>query len=165
MLVGSLLFVIISVLMLVNASSFKSPIFQNEVLILVVGILGLVFFGFCTIFIIKAIFSQKIMLTISESGIEDRSSGVSIGLIEWQDIVGIETRQIYSQKFVVLLTSQPDKYLDKANSTMKRKAMQANARLCGSPLAISSNSLKINHADLETMLNQKWENYRIGVDR
>ena len=84
---------------------------------------------------------------------------MNVGLINWNDITGVGTYQVYSTKFIVLGTDQPDKYIEKASSGLTKKAMQATNKMCGSPLTINSNSLKIKHQKLEELLLEKWNEH------
>jgi len=73
-------------------------------------------------FIVKKVFSRKAGLTINDKGIIDNSNKISIGLIEWDDITGVETIQVNipvygyffsvsSPKMLVLKTNEPEKYI------------------------------------------------------
>ncbi len=149
-------FVIAGFFFVMQPENFESPFSKNEQVIRLVGIASVVIFGGCFLWIVKRLFEDKIGLKIDENGITDHSSGVSIGFIDWNDIVGIETYKISSTKFVVLLTDKPDKYIAKASNRFVKKAMQSNHRMCGSPLTINANSLKISAQKLEELIIDKW---------
>lgn len=159
LIVGASAFVIAGIFFSIEPSNFVSSVYRNEQIIRIAGIASVIFFGACFIWILRKFFDDKVGLQIDETGITDNSSGVSIGLINWNDITGIETYQIYSTKFIVLLTDQPDKYIQKASNGLIKKAMQANHSMCGSPLTINSNSLKIKHAELEKLISDYWDQY------
>ncbi|MDX1372521.1 MAG: STM3941 family protein [Nitrososphaeraceae archaeon] len=152
-------FIIAGIFFLIQPENFVSSIQQSEQLIRIIGIIAVIFFGACFIWILRRFFDDEVGLRIDETGITDNSSGVSVGLINWEDISGIETYQIHSTKFIVLLTDQPDKYIQKARTGLMKKAMQANKSMCGSPLTINSNSLKIKHAELEELIYDQWDKY------
>lgn len=154
--VGALAFIIAGLFVALEPSDFVSRIFSNEKLIRIAGIASVGFFGICFFWILRKFFDDKIGLRIDETGIIDNSSGVSIGLIEWDDIIGVGTYQVSSTKFVVLNTDQPKKYIEKASNKLMKKAMQANNKMCGSPLTINSNALKISRQELEQLILAKW---------
>mgnify|MGYP001801073240 CR=1 FL=1 len=160
---GAAIFILFGVFISIEPGHFISPTLSNEVVIRIIGFVSVVFFGGCLYWILRKFFEDKVGLRIDELGITDHSTGVSIGLIHWSDITGVETYQIYSSKFVVLMTDQPQKYIDKATNVLMKKAMQANANMCGSPLTINSNSLKIKHGELEKLLMEKWQDSQMDI--
>ncbi|QCK16161.1 STM3941 family protein [Mangrovivirga cuniculi] len=159
LLTGAAAFVVAGFLFAIEPANFGSRIFNNEQVIRIVGIVSMIFFGVCLVFILRQLFDDKIGLRIDETGITDNSSGVSVGHIDWNDITGIETFQVYLSKFIVLETDKPDKYLQRASNGITKQAMLANNKICGSPLTISSNSLKIKHQKLEELILEKWNEY------
>ena len=117
-------------------------------------------------FIAKKIFSGKPGLTINDNGIIDNSNATSIGLIEWNDITGIETIQVKtvvyglfrtaaSPKMIIVKTKNPKKYIERSKNIISKKAMEANNRMYGTPLTIISNSLKIKFSELEKMISEE----------
>jgi len=155
--IGAVVFVIIGILFLLTPETFKSSIFKNPEIIRLAGIASFMFFGLCTVFIAKKLFDNKVGLTIDQDGITDNSNATSIGLIEWKDIKGIETLQIVSTKILMIMTDQPDKYIDRAKNGISKSAMKANFKMYGSPLSIISNSLKIKFVDLERLIVSEFE--------
>lgn len=108
--------------MVSEPQKFISNIFiiNNPNAIRFLGIAGIVFFGLAGIYGIIKLFDKKAGLIIDSSGITDNTSAVSIGLIEWSDILGIRTEQIMSTKFLLIDVENPKKYLDKAKNGMKK---------------------------------------------
>ena len=159
LLIAAAAFVLAGFLFAIEPANFTSRIFNNETVIRIVGVASVVFFGACLVFILRKFFDNKIGLRIDETGITDNSSGVSIGHIDWNDVTGVGTYQVYSTKFIVLGTEQPEKYIEKATNVLSKKAMQANSKMCGSPLTISSTSLKIKYQELEQLIFDRWEEH------
>lgn len=83
---------------------------------------------------------------------------MSMGLIEWKDINRIEKKQVMSTKFLILHTNNPEKYIRRAKNFISRRAVEMNVKTYGSPLSITSNSLKINFEDLETLITRELKN-------
>ena len=67
-----------------------------------IGVVGVLFFGVAGIFGIRKLSDESTGLVIDENGICDNSSGISVGLIEWSDIIEIRTRQVSSTKFIMI---------------------------------------------------------------
>lgn len=159
MTIGSAIFVGLGLWFISNPYQFDS---RNEYLVLIIGITSILFFGMCLIFMIRKLFDNSIGLTINEMGITDNSSGTSVGLIEWNDISDIQITQIASTKFILIETTNPEKYINRAKKSISRRAMKANYKMYGTPLSISSNTLQIKFDELlekitsarKTILNQ-----------
>lgn len=156
-LVGSVLFVVAGYLMTINPENFISPICRSPEIIRVTGIVGVAFFGLCLIFIARKLFDNKPGLIIDEYGITDNTNATSVGLVEWGDITGIVTKKVMSNKFLILQTNNPAKYIDRAKNVITKQAMNINYKTYDSPLSIISNSLKIDFDDLEKLIMSEFE--------
>ena len=154
-LIGSGLFVIVGCLGAMKPEVFVSPIFRNPEVIRIIGIVGIIFFGLCLVFITRKLFDKKPGLIIDEYGITDNTNATSIGLIEWNDIIRVEKKQVMSTKFLILHTNNPEKYIQRAKNFISKRAVEMNSKTYGSPISITSNSLKINFEDLETLITRE----------
>lgn len=159
-LIGSVVLVVFGCLGAVHPESFVSPIFRNPEVIQVVGIAGVVFFGLCLVFIARKLFDNKPGLIIDLNGITDNSNAIGIGLIEWKDITAIKTTQIVSTQFLTIHINKPEKYIERAKSLLLKKVMLANLKMYGSPISITSNSLKITFNELENLMLERFEKSR-----
>lgn len=157
---ASILFVGLGVWLFLNADSFQeqsSSLLRNPIVIKVISIFSILFFGAVGVFVFKKLFDKKPGLIIDAHGITDNSSGVSVGLIEWKDITNIVTDQVMSTKFLLIELKDPEKYIAKAKSGMKAKIMRANMKSYGTPLSISSNTLKYNFKKLEELIRTEFD--------
>jgi len=159
MLLGAIVFVVLGILFVYRPESFVSPIFHNVSSIRFVGILGTVFFGVCGIYGIIKLSDKSYGLIINDNGIIDNTNASSIGLINWADISSIETRQIMSTKFLLIFITDPNKYLNHT-AGFKRKLLQANMKMYGTPLSIISNSIKCNFDELEKLITSNLNAFR-----
>ena len=157
LLIAAIGFVVLGVVFVLNPEGFESSIFRNPVVIRMVGIASTIFFGLCSLFIIKKFFDKKVGLTIDQDGITDNTNGTSVGLVEWADILAIETLEIATTKMLILQTDKPEKYMGRAKNGIIKRAMKANLKMYGSPLSIVSTSLKIKFKDLEKLVREEFE--------
>ena len=153
--VGSILFVLLGFYLF----TLELQIRYNPILVKIIGVSSILFFGATGIYGIKKMFDKTIGLTIDENGILDNTNASSVGLIKWSDITEIKTKQISSTKFLLIYTKKPERYLDKVKG-FKRKLMEGNNKLYGTPLSITSNTLKCNFSDLEKLINSKLNEQR-----
>jgi hypothetical protein len=151
---GSIFFVGLGIFLIKVVAAQQTMI--NSTIIKGLGILSIIFFGATGIYGIRKITQRRIGLTIDETGITDNSSAVSLGLIEWQDIKAVRTAKIMSTKFLLIDTVRPKKYLVRCNE-MKLKLVKANMEMYGTPISISSNTLKISFNELEKVVQSAFE--------
>ena len=158
-------FVIFGIWFLNDPEKFANSSYRprSSEFIQIIGIVAVIFFGICGIFAFKKLFDKKNGLVINDNGITDNSSGTSVGLIKWNDIIGIGIAQVHSQKFIMLEVSNPEYYIDLKKNKIGKMAMRANYDKFGSPISISANSLKTNFEELKTMIDNRFENYNAGI--
>ena len=159
---GSILFIVLGIWLFTHAYDFQNMslrILRNPTVIKTVGIAGILFFGATGIYGIKKMFDNKVGLTIDDNGIIDNTNASSIGLIKWSEITEIKTEQVMSTKFLLIYTKDPNSILDKVKG-MKRKLMAGNMKMYGTPLSITSNTLKYNFNDLEKLLKNRLNEQR-----
>jgi hypothetical protein len=159
MLMGAAIFVLLGILFVVRPENFTSPFRQNIVLIRLVGILSIVFFGACAIYGMIKLFDKKYGLIINNEGIIDNTNASSIGLINWADILSVETRNVMSTRFLLIFIKNPGDYLNRTKG-LKRKLLYANMRMYGTPLSVISNSVKFNFEDLESLIKTNLNEYQ-----
>ena len=152
---GALAFVAIGIWFVTSPPQISNPIFGNPTVILISGLASILFFGIVAIVTLRKFFDKKPGLTISDEGIVDNSSGNSAGIIPWSDITNIEVAQVMSQKFIMIIVKNPQKYIDRAQNKLKKSGMKMNFKSYGSPIAISANALQINFKELEILLSEK----------
>jgi hypothetical protein len=151
LLFGVIAFVTLGVLFIITPDTFISTFFRNPQTIRLAGIAAVLFFGAAGIYGLLKLFDKTIGLTIDENGITDNTNASSVGLINWADIKEIKTEQVMSTKFLLIYISDPKKYLERVNG-FKRRLLKGNMKMYGTPLSITSNTLKYNFDDLENLI-------------
>ncbi len=154
LLIGVIVFVIFGTLFLMSPDTFISPILRNPQVIRIAGIASVLFFGLVGVYGFRKLFDKTIGLTVDENGITDNTNASSVGLIDWTDITEIKTEQVMSTKFLLIYVSDSAKYIDRVNG-FKRKLMKGNMRMYGTPLSITSNTLKYNFKELEKLIKNR----------
>lgn len=155
MLVGSIAFVMIGLWFVIAPPTISNPFFGNPTRLLILGIVAILFFGVLAVFFARKLRDSKPGLVISDLGLTDNSSGVSAGLILWSDIVDLSVIEIQQQKLIMLVVKNPQEYIDRQKSGFKRKLMQMNHNMYGTPLSITSNSLQIKFDELLNILSDR----------
>ena len=153
--IGSVFFTVFSVLFIVYPNEFTFIIVRNPTIIRIVGIVGAIFFGIIGMSLLRKLNDKEPGLVIDANGITDNSNATSIGLINWEDIYSIEEQEVLGNKFLIINTVNPNKYLNRAKNKIARNAMILNNKRYGSPLTIVPSSLQIDFQELEKLLNSK----------
>ena len=152
----SIVFVAIGLLLIIGTLNLYNHPKGNIIYVLISGVSSLLFFGLCAINIGIKLLDKNPGLIIDNLGINDNSSGVSVGQIFWSDIESISVYQIFRAKFIILKVKNPQEYIHKQANLFKRKMMIMNYKMCGSPLSIGSNALEISFNELFVNINDSF---------
>ncbi|ABB32808.1 hypothetical protein GeomeDRAFT_3412 [Geobacter metallireducens RCH3] len=125
-----------------SSRRFNSPLFVHAI-----GVMGILFFGFVGVSWANKLFRKESGLILSPAGIVDNSCGWSAGFIPWSEIVGLDIIQVQYQKIIIIKVTNPNKYIED-RGIVKRVFNSANLKMYGSPITLTSSSLKISFNDL-----------------
>ncbi|KRN88351.1 STM3941 family protein [Ligilactobacillus ceti] len=122
----------------------------------IVGIGGLVFFGYIYLHLLRSFFAENLGLFITEEGIYDNTSTLSIGFIKWNDIMSIQKVRVIltDQKFISIAVKNPLEYISTEKNFIAKWFMKINMKFYGTPVIINSNFLKIDLEGLEYLLKE-----------
>lgn len=124
-----------------------------------VGAGAFLFFGACAVYAIVKVFDGKPGLVLGPTGLVDNSSAVAAGFIPWSEVTGVEIFQLGAQKMLVVKVVDPEKYIGRGN-LLKRALNRANTGMCGSPVVISPNALRISFHELHEELASRFARAR-----
>jgi hypothetical protein len=158
---GALAFVAGGVWVVINPTGFK----YSPEWVVIVGIIAILFFGLAAIMLFRKFFDKTMGLVIDNTGIFDNASGVSAGHIPWVNIIEIQKVQVVNQKFLILIVTNPEDYLNKQTNSFLRRAAEANHKMYGSPITISANGLKCNFDELYRMIQSRHRRSDERVER
>lgn len=137
----------------------KEFIYIISVLCIVFSLTGIV------VFTKKLLSNDKVALIIDERGITEKSTGVSLGLVPWEDIteIGISRLQagLFNKAyFISVYVKNPDEYIGKGKNAMVRQALNWNMKNYGSPINIMPQPLGMKHDELERIIREAFEQYK-----
>lgn len=157
LLLGALLFVVLGAWLVLQPEKFAHGpgSLLGRPTVRVVGIAGILFFGICAVYAFRKLLDNKPGLIIDETGLTDNSGGVSAGHILWTDISDLSVISIQKQQFILLRVRNPQDYIDRQKGTFRKKMMQLNFKLYGSPLTITANGLKMTFAELHRLIAER----------
>ncbi|WP_343565320.1 STM3941 family protein [Sphingobacterium sp.] len=153
MLLGSLLFVAGGIFFVMHPESFD----REPTLTIALGIICILFFGCAAILSIRYLFSNRLMLEITDQGLDIGDKFKTF--IEWKDITGFKEIAIYSSPIIIILIKNSDAVINQETNKIKKKMMQFNMNY-GSPYSISKGNMNISHKELLKLLNEKLIKYK-----
>lgn len=159
LLLACIVFVTGGFLLAANPSHFLSFVARSTTVIFITGVMSILFFGTIGCFIAVKLRDSSPGLVISNKGITDNSSGIAAGFIPWDDITEITEMTVVNQKIICVIVKNPQYYIDKQKSLLKREAMQANNSMYGAAIQITANGLKISYPELKGLLEMKFDKY------
>lgn len=155
----ALLFIIAGVWFVLSPAKLQSAVMPSQIIIRVVGVLAIVFFGFCLVIVFKKMGETKPGLIISKEGITDNSSGLSTGLIPWSVIKGVDSAMVQRQQFILLYVTDGDERIARQPGGIKRQLMRVNKRLYGTPVCVSANTLQVSFPELYQLIKEYFTKY------
>jgi hypothetical protein len=123
-----------------------------------IGAMGALLSVGCTAFVIRRLVDKRPGLVLNSDGMTDHSSYVAGGFIPWSDIAGFGMYQVKRTRVLTILLRDTEHYISRGGP-IKRALNRANTRLVGSPLSISSSTLKIKFDDLRELLESYHRKY------
>jgi len=154
---GSLAFVVLSVFIFLNAEKMVTRRISDPLLIKIIAVVGVIFFGIILMSVIKKIVSNQPGLIINNEGIWDNSSGVSVGMIKWEDVIGIRKVKASGVNFILIDVQNTESYVNNIKGTIKRQAMKANLKKYNTPISLSAAGLKISFNKLEELVRSEYQ--------
>lgn len=133
--------------------------YNSPVLMYGIGVIVILFFGFCGVVGIRKLFDKKPGLILNAAGIHDNSSGIAAGFVPWSEITGFSIFEMQNQKTLVINAIEPQRYI-MAGGAFKRMLNKMNYKMCGSPVVISVNSLKVGFDELLKICNSYLYKYQ-----
>ena len=160
MFIGAIAFAGIGFWFVTNPPKIDLPFLGSPVIIFIVGLVSFLFFGIMGFFIFKMLGDKTPGLVISDEGIFDNSSALSVGLVLWTDILEIKEIKVVNQTFICLIVKNPQDYIDRQTNVIKGVLMQKNYDSYGTAIAISANGLNCGYQELKDTLDKKFLEFK-----
>jgi hypothetical protein len=127
---------------------------MNPTIFTVISFAFLLFFLVVSGTFARYIKSETAGLSISQIGIEDKSSSISFGLIKWQEIVAISSHSTVSSKLLIVKVKKPAKIVEGAKNAAIKRLLNQNLSVYKTPVVINVNVLSTNLAELMEHINR-----------
>jgi hypothetical protein len=100
-----------------------------------IGLVSVAFFGSVVLAILYRLVRPAPAITINAQGIIDNASGLSVGLIRWDEIDEVREYRVGKQAFLGIFTKDPDALIKK-QPRWKRTVIRANLKMGSAPVNI-----------------------------
>lgn len=154
-LIGTIVFVALGTWFVMKPGIFSRGPLRSEPVVYIVGIAAIVFFGLVGVYALRKLPDNRPGVIMDETGITDNSSAVAAGHILWTDINSISVITIQKQAFILFHVKNPQDYIDRQSGFFKKKLMQMNFNMYGSPLTLNANGLKITFGELHKLVAER----------
>lgn len=151
----SVVFLLTSLLFIIKPEWFLSFLISSPMLIIIIGIIGLIFFGITLLYSGRKLLDTRLGLVIKEEGIIENVSAFRFGLIEWEDVIEFESIKVMKSDLILIKTDKTDKYLQRVESKVFQKIAKQNLNRYQTPLFINSDLLAIESGELERLLKDE----------
>lgn len=133
----------------------KSSSFFNKML----GGLGVLFFGGCTLYIFSRTIKPKALLTIKVDGFIDSSTAGSIGFISFSDIEKFEVVNIFGQRMIGVWPKDIKQFVQNLPQ-LRQKSARSSLRMNLPPVAIRVDTARdMSIEDILTLLQKRHVDY------
>ncbi len=159
LLIGSIAFVALGIWLLMDANNLTGGRSKNPIIIRGIGISSIIFFGLGIFVGIKRLIKSEVALIINQNGINVNPKKSITEFIKWEDILGFEEIKIQSTRILIIAVKNPEYWLEKETSTIRKKMMQFNIKNYNSPFNIAESGLNISTNELNERLNSYFKKY------
>lgn len=106
---------------------------------------------------VKLLQNKKAGFHITSAGIEDISTAIGVGQIDWKSIAGIEIRK--DEKLILIFVKKPDEIIKSAGNKAIRQLLEKNLSIYKTPVVVESKYLQCTFEDFGNKLEDAWKNY------
>ena len=133
----------------------------------ILGLLAIFAFGlfFFTLYsLIVLVRDHFAGMLISSQGINDISTGHSYGVVQWKSVTKIKVVtdiEYPDRKYIILKVVNPQLYINRERSIVKKRSMILKYHHYGSPVVFSERGIDCSFEELETTVRAYHENFLV----
>lgn len=146
----------LTIAMFLYPEKFTSSLLRSELPLIIGGIIGTLFLFLSVCFLLSKVF-KKTAIVISEKGIYDRTNIISVGFIPWEDITGIRTAEIKSNKVLLIDVKNPNKYIKSSKNIIQKTLIKINYQSYKTPISLNAKMLECSFSELERIIIDSFE--------
>jgi len=135
---------------------------SGRFILLLLAVISIVVTIFCIASYYQLFKEKFTAMYISDEGINDVSTGNSIGTILWKDVEKIKIMSDISdpkRKYIVLKVQNPNEYIQRELNHSKRRTLELKLQYYGSPICFSNRALNCTFDQLRDAVFLKYDQY------
>lgn len=98
-------------------------------------------------------------LIIDTQGIHDKTTRQHRH-INWGEVDDIRSVEISRSSFIMIDVNDPERFIARAAGSLMQKGLRSNLKQYGTPVAIATSNLKMDHEKIMALLTEEFKNYR-----
>ncbi|TRX60788.1 hypothetical protein FNH22_07035 [Fulvivirga sp. M361] len=146
-------FLMLSIFFIIHPEVFINPVFNSTVLVIGIGIISVPIFSYVVFVTTRHMIKKEVALIISSKGLHLNPKKWNDVIIDWESILGFRDTMIADRKVLIVAVTNPEYWLLREVSTLRKRILQFNLTNFGSPFNICAESLDIKKDDLKKFLN------------
>jgi hypothetical protein len=150
---GAVGFIAVGLIMLIHPSIFLEPLEPGALFIRGLGLISILFFGYCLFYIQRRFLKTDLVLVIDQNGVYPNPEKSPTDFIAWKNIVRISEFVASRQHLVVIEVDNPDEWIRKEPSKIRQNLLKLSISICGSPFSFSANTHQMSHIELMQTLS------------
>ena len=124
------------------------------------GIVALLLFLLVLLFVLQKLLKNEPALIVSDDGITDRSSGVSVGFIPWEDVLEINGKTMMGSHYIRVSVKNPDDYIQRESNILKRWLIRSNHRTFKAEISITAGTIRCSFEELKDLLDRRFKAFQ-----
>ncbi|MFD0793548.1 STM3941 family protein [Mucilaginibacter litoreus] len=152
-LTGAALLVLLGIWLVNKPGTHQSA----SLLISIAEYADIIIFALIGLYILNKILEAGPGLMIDADGITDNSSVFAVGFVPWEDVTGINKKQLSSGEIIVVMVTDINGYIRRQPNALARRTASTNNRSCGSPVVIAAKALIYDFEELYSLLTDQWK--------
>lgn len=142
-----------------SAIIFMYGVKYKHILYGFIGVVGILFFGICTMYSFARTIKPRALLTITVEGIEDSSTASCTGFIPFREIESFEIVNIFGQRMIGVNPKDVERFINQLPQ-IRQKAARSNLKMKMPPVAIRVDTARdMSIEDIFTLLQKRLSDY------
>jgi len=142
-----------------NPSKYIYALMPNELIVFIVGIMGILGSFVLSYIMIKSIFNKEFFIRINQKGLFLGIIQYSNRLINWNDITKIEIIEVNNIKNIIIYIKNIEYYKNKEKG-LEKYFFISRTKKYGTPFIINTSALSGKVSDIRNTMIENWEKFK-----
>lgn len=142
-----------------NPSKYIYVLMPNELIVVLVGIIGILGSFFLSYIMIKSIFNKEFFIRINQHGLFLGIIQYSNRLIKWNDITEIKIVKINNIEHILIYIGNIEYYKNKEKG-LQKYFFVSRAEKYGTPFVINTSALSSNVNEITNIMIDNWKRFK-----